>query len=251
METLKKIWEWITKHPSFILISIVIILIILLLNDCASDAKKDKINEQNIFALNDSVRKVKNKVGELEYQKGILITDKKHLEELNADLAKELEKEKGNVKIITKEVIKFVHDTIFIKDTVYPEGNGIYKVAWKYDTVAGPQDYVYINGSSRIKVDTTGNIVSVTSLGTKIYPYLSTSVVRTISKEKGKLVMNTRFGNPWFQTAQMDGAVLDDFKEFQKYKRFGVGPQIGVGFGSNLDLVIYIGLGIHYDIFRF
>lgn len=251
METLKKIWEWITKHPSFILISIVIILIILLLNDCAGDAKKDKINEQNIFALNDSVRKVKNKVGELEYQKGILITDKKHLEELNADLAKELEKEKGNVKIITKEVIKFVHDTIFIKDTVYPEGNGIYKVAWKYDTVAGPQDYVYINGSSRIKVDTTGNIVSVTSLGTKIYPSLSTTVVRTISKEHGKLVMNTRFGNPWFQTVQMDGAVLDDFKEFKKYKRFGVGPQIGVGIGSNLNFVIYVGIGIQYNIIKF
>jgi len=58
--------------------------------------------EQNIKSLNDSLRLSKNRVGDLEGSKQVLITNKKDLESLNASLNSELEKEKGHVFNLTK-----------------------------------------------------------------------------------------------------------------------------------------------------
>jgi len=60
------------------------------------------IEGQNKLALLDSVRIMKTKNGELESAKLALVGSKDELKKLNADLAAELKKEKGRVRIITK-----------------------------------------------------------------------------------------------------------------------------------------------------
>lgn len=72
------------------------------------------IQGQNQAALSDSVRILKTKNGELEAAKFALAGSKDELKKLNEDLAKELAKEKGKVRYITKVEVAYKHDTVTI-----------------------------------------------------------------------------------------------------------------------------------------
>ena len=76
------------------------------------------IENQNKAALLDSVRIMKTKNGELESAKLTLAGSVDEIKKMNADLAAELKKEKGQVRYITKTDIKYERDTQYITPQV-------------------------------------------------------------------------------------------------------------------------------------
>ena len=86
-----------------------IIMTLLLFRECNSNENlklQNAVDKQNQLALTDSVRIIKNRLGEEISVKNVLITDKKNLMDLNKDLAGELKKIEGKVLYISTEVAR-------------------------------------------------------------------------------------------------------------------------------------------------
>ena len=64
----------------------------------------------NIEALNDTVKKVKNKVGEYQFEKTSLATSNDELKTLNNDLQSEVDKQKGRVIYINNAYVSLLDE---------------------------------------------------------------------------------------------------------------------------------------------
>jgi len=252
------IFEWIKKNPSFFMLITIVVLIMLLVSQCNKKNYYKNINEQNLNYYTDSLRIEKNKVGDLEYKHNILIADKKTLEDKNKDLFDELQKEKGNVKIIIKYQTVIVHDTIRIKDTIIKNADGTYDLKWEYVEyfTKDSANYQMLDGLSNFKLDTTKKPIKPISLGTMITKnVIGLNIVTGIDKnmKTGAYEIFVRSNYPNFTISKLDGAIVDPkmINDIVGKKKFGVGPNISVGIGANFKPSIYIGIGLQWNIIRF
>ena len=82
------------------------------------------------------------------------------------------------------------------------------------------------------------------------------SLITGLKEKDGNIEIFVRSTYPGFYVSKIDGAIIDPkkhpvLKNLNKTKRWGVGPYIGVGVGSNLKVTPQIGLGIQYSIIKF
>jgi hypothetical protein len=220
------------------------------------------VSEQNQKALADSVRVTTNKLGESEYSKNILISEKKHLDKLNSDLAEELSHEKGKVWELTKYIVSISNtspdgtvDTIYITNTLikYPDGsNGL---EWEHDTIYDLNNERHLAGISKFKVDTlTGVVTPLETLITK--DEIKFDIVQGLRELDGNLEMFVRSTYPGFGVEDLNSVILDPkkhpiLKKFTKKKKFGLGPYIGFGFDQGLTPSVQLGIGVTYDLIQF
>jgi hypothetical protein len=256
----KKAVSWFNtdKQRNTLLIMLIGMSIILFfsLRSCSTNKNDLQISNQNNKALSDSVRVSKNKVGQLEASKNVLITEKNGLKELNADLASELKKEKGRVYELNKFILGIKNkpgDTIKITNTVIIYPNGEYGLAWHHDTIYSANNSRNIIGVSKFRLkDST--VIPTQTLITK--DEINFSLVTGLREKGDNLEIFIRSDYPGFNALNIDGAIIDPKKNpvFNKYvvqKKWGVGPYLGVGIGSNLKPSLQIGIGIHYSLLRF
>lgn len=206
--------------------------------------------ENNIVAIQDTVKSYKLKNGELLYAQQGFLLEKAELEEY-IDISKktinELEKEldskialisklEGNVRIDTLEVV----DSIFINnDTLF--NNFVYQDNW-----------LYLNGL------------------TKYYDNISNTTINIISMN-APITIGTTKDNQWFVTSENPYITFTDIKganlEKAKPKRWSLGVQVGLGViggigicGSSDNVVRsgwvvgfgpYVGIGLNYKLFEF
>lgn len=254
------------KFNSYIrygLIIIGIILFLLLLHTYNSNANlrtQLNISNQNAKALADSVRVSKNKVGDLEYSKNVLVSEKNELSNLNSDLKKELDKEKGKVYELTKYVASIDNGPVDGVPTVvevYPDSTQGLK--WKYEKIYDSENYRLIAGESKFKIDSLGN---VTPLFTELtQDEIKFNVIQGLREKDGNIEMFVRSDYPAFKLDDLNSVIIDPknhpvLKKFTKQKRFGIGPYVGYGvyinnFNGQVGLGAQIGIGIHYDIIKF
>ena len=96
---------------------LVIVVVVIALGFGRSCAKvrdlerQNNIKEQNIIALNDTVRMERTKSGTLEATVAGFISSEKDLKKLNADLYKEVQDQKGSVISLNKIVLQLKQDT--------------------------------------------------------------------------------------------------------------------------------------------
>lgn len=218
------------------------------------------ISEQNNKALADSVRYEKTRSGKLEAVKNVLVADKRDLEKLNADLAKELKEEKGKVKEIYKFITIIKHDTIYVPTYLIKYADGSNGLKWEHDTIYAKDNERHLAGVSRFRIDSLGNITPMGTLITR--DEIMMSLVTGLKEKDGNIEIFIRSDYPGFNALKIDGAIIDPkkhpvVKKFTKQKRFGIGPYIGVGLGvntipnTNVGLGFQMGIGIHYDILKF
>ena len=256
LEILKKLFVWIKEHPAFFLCIICFILLFFLIQQCNKKNEYKHQEDQTIAYYTDSLRIEKNKSGQLEYQKNVLFADKKQLEQANKDLYNELQKEKGKVKIIIKTIVQIVHDTIRLHDTIIKHPNNQYEIQWKYKEyyTKDSLNFQGLSGNSLFQIDTIGGKFIPKSLGTTITENkIGFNIVTGIQQDKKtkNYEIFIRSDYPGFNVTHLDGAVLDPNMFNPKPKRFGIGPLIGVGIGSQFKPEIFIGLGLNYSIIRF
>lgn len=220
----------------------IVVICLLLFRQCnvSADAKREKkIAEQNLYALNDTIRIVKNKANELQYQKGVLIADKKNLASLNKDLAIELDKQKGKVFYLQQTIATLTNKPpTYIPTTeyLYPDGKRSFK--WDYDTTFSPGNNRALGGESFFRIDTLKGGFKTVPLYTNITTdKLSIKFTTGLKKLNDKYEIFVKSDYPGFAISQLDGAFIPSndpiFGSPPKPKRFGIGVNIGPGIYYN------------------
>lgn len=258
---MKRFKEWVRANPYKIVVTILAaILLLLLLQQCRENSraaeiykKKEAVAEQNIAALNDSLRETKTKEGKSEFDKlSLLVQDVKDLKKLNEDLANEVKITKGKVASIAKISAKVVHDTTYLdastvadeervvttfnKDTTYSEGNS--------RNISGYTEYEPQTGQSYAAITKDSvNIAFVTGIK---------------NLDKGKPEIFIRSDYPGFSPTSISGAILDKnlFKTNSKPKKISLGFQLGyspLNYNFSTKKLgttnqITMGIGINYKI---
>jgi len=218
------------------------------------------ISEQNEKALADSVRVTKNKVKDLVYSKNILIAEKGNLEDLNADLAAEVKKEKGKVRELTRIVGEIKSDTIYITNTLIEYADGTKGLSWEHDTIYDVNNERHIAGISRFDIDGDGIVSPLETTITR--DDFKFNIVTGLVERDGNVEIFVRSDFPNFTVSKLDGAIIDPkkhpvMKKFTKPKKWGIGPYVGVGMGINvwpktdIGVGFQIGVGVTYSLFQF
>ena len=219
-----------------------------------------RIAEQNKAALGDSLRVAKNKVGDLEFSKQILVAkNAKDLKDLNESLANSIKEFNGKIHEISNLVADIKSDTTTINNTkVINYTKGVRGLSWSLDTIYDANNSRSLAGESRFSYDSITN--TFTALDTKItrdnIKFSLTQGLRTT--DDGKIEMFASSKYPGFNASELNTAIIDPkthpaLKEFTTRKRLGLG--IYTGFGSTVNLSDYsvsfgpqIGFGITYKL---
>jgi len=254
-----------TIKKDVVYLAIIVIAILLLLRQCNStaDAKREKkIADINLVALNDTVRIVKNRAGELQSQKSILIADKDNLKNLSAELGTELKKQRGTVLYLQKTVIELKNQpptNIHTVDYVYPDGRRALK--WSWDTTYSAGNSRSLAGESMFTIDTTISGFRVMPLFTNITnDGMKIKLITGLKKDKDRYEIFVKSDYPGFTVTDIDGAFIPTndpiFGSPPKPKRFGIGLNIGPGIYYNpVNKSIGIGagvqIGLQYNFIKF
>lgn len=219
--------NWVKNNPGKTLAVIVLVLILLNMYQCKHNQiaqKKLEVAEQNILALNDTLRETKNKQGEVEFNKLALLTDKvSNLEKLNADLAHSIKNIKGNVSTIIKGEAKIVHDTTYL-DAEGGIENNLVTADFKLDTVYSPGNSRKIKGWTEYDLETDAVNAAITQ--DEIEMSFVTGI-KNLDRGKPEIFLSSPY--PGFRATKIDGAVLDPglFKKPDKQKLITLGLHIG------------------------
>jgi biopolymer transport protein ExbD len=279
---MKQILEFLKdpKKQRLLLLVGIFVLSIFLFKDCGRTKTDNEVTQlkQNIEAYKDSLTVSKNKAKEIQYNNGVLAATNNNLNELNKDLANEVDKQKGKVIFLTKSNASLVDSINKLKNgniTVKVNGDGSQDIAWHFDTLYAAGNGHYIKGNihvlplthdTTIMIKTkTGNValtipkitsddVEVSIPKDSIAFTLITGLER--DKESNSLKIFVRSPYPGFSVTKLEGAIIDPqkdplIKSYFPRKRFVIGPQIGAGLTGDLKLRLFIGLGVTYKIFEF
>ena len=224
--------------------------------------KQEKnISQYNLDALNDTIKIVKNKAGQIEFEKESFISKAKDLEKLNSDLADQLKKEKGKV-IYIESANTNVDNSNSEKINTIPNFINVYNkdsssIDTKFDTSYDLNNYrrLYIN--TIIKFDSSKIKYSSSKI---LRDQFGFNIVTGLKEtENNKLRIMIRSDYPGLSFNKIEGDLIDPqnsniLKKFFPPKRFGFGPIIGYGLTYNqsygVKFGIFAGVGIQYNIIR-
>jgi hypothetical protein len=256
----------ILKRKDIVLLAIAAILCLLLFRQCDSNLSlKSQINIQNmnLDALKDTVRIQNNKAGEATYVRKTLLASNKDLENLNKELAGELDKQKGKVIVIEKVVTETKVDTHYVNNYLTSYKNGNYSLDWKFDSTFSVNNYRKFSGNSFFKIDSITH--KVTPGSTRInQDEMGFSFITGLREKDNALEIFVTPKYPGMKITDIEGAVIDPhksdvLKSMFPNKKWSVGPYVGIGMGAGYGFngkpiagpVFNIGLGIQYSWFKF
>jgi hypothetical protein len=249
--------------PTTIVFIGAIILMLLLIRQCnRSEELKEqlKVEHQNLLASNDSIRIVKNRLGEEISIKNVYITEKKDLESLNKNLAKELDKTVGKVLFLQSTIAQLgstqvdtnTPEIIQTEITKYPGGENV--IDWSKDTVYSEGNSRTLAGKTTVKFDTiTGEIVSaMTQLEKDLIRFKITTGLTELD-DSYQIFVKSDY--PGFEFTDIEGAILDKDRFLRKENESTVvfGPYVGYGLGYNhvsnqFGPTVSFGLALTYNV---
>jgi len=242
-----------TAVQRLLLFSALIICIFLWIQSCNSYKNDLDRSSNNFETYKDSTHKLILKNGQFEYERKMYLLEKGELEKYNADLKKELDKEKGNVKIITgAEVI--IHDTITIIDSTskYKKlDDSTYYLPWNfedeqfgfYKSISGNTTFILTNDSIR----------ELNKIRSSLTDYkFSFKIITGVKEESNgiyKIFIRTKDDNKNISFDNIEGAILDPTLFDNKDKDWIIfGPQFGFG-NSNNSWNFFLGAGMTIKVF--
>lgn len=254
------------KRRDIILLLGVGILIAILLQQCNGNRNlrnKLDIKDQNIAALNDSVRVEKDKYDREVFVKKTLMASNKELQDLNADLADEVKALKGKIIYLQSVAAEVEVDTQYVETTVSVYPGGKYSLDWALDTTYSPGNFRSFSGNSFFVWDKELGkpIPGMTRINEDKMGFSFTTGLR--EKDKAlEIFITPKY--PGMEITDIEGAIIDPqksdvLKKMFPQKKWYIGPQLGVGVGGGYNVtgtpafgpMIYLGVGIGYGVFRF
>ena len=228
------------------------ILAFLLLKQCnkVQDLKlENKVGVQNIIALNDSIRIVKNKWDEEITLKNVYITSEKDLKNINRNLSEKIKSLEGEVLYASNIISSIKTDTVFIENEVirYPDGTN--QLSWSYNKDYGNGNSRFLDGNSKFSIDLTDSSFSILDKGTSITRDITNlSILTGLTELEDTYQIYVKTDYPGITFSSIEGAILDK-KRFLKQTQpnWIFGPSIYIGIGAdpkNGTAGPQIGLGI-------
>lgn len=239
---------------SRLLVTVIVVLVLLFAGKWAYDKYTNlqtelRIAEQNKSALQDSLRVTKNKLGQTEVSKQIMVAqNQKDLKNLNEKMAKQLSKLEGKISSLTSTVIRLQGtiddmqdiDTELV-DVSPPDSTGtsVKAFTWAYENQFDEDNYRKIAGRTEFSVDSS--LFEFKPLRTRITEdvirFQLTQGLRTT--KDGKVEMFATSNYPNFEIEELNSVLIDPeshpaLKQFSKRKKFNFG--IYAGFGTTLNL---------------
>jgi len=250
------------------ILAVALIAAIILMRGCGSDNSIEILKyEQNIAALNDSVRTYQTKNGDLIYEKLALIADKKELTKYNDDLKKDIKDLKDNPLVVIKYETVIVHDTVRVPVIIDTQGitwnsDSTIKyvpASWENDTVYNKDNYRKLGGDFTVVVDTSLNTVVQDFKVTKDEMGMSFTTGLT-ENDNDQVEIFIKSDYPGFAPTNINGALFDPresdvIKKFFPPKRWAVGVYGGYGLyldAANLRIGtgFQLGIGVQYNLFQ-
>lgn len=268
MKILTIIWNFInSKFFGYVIIALLLLLAINFWNKNRNLKDNIKRNEQNIGVLNDSITTVKLKNGEIQASIGAYQATAKELEQFNKKLADQVDKEKGKVITFGNLVFRLRQDSIDLQKQLselkakYEKpvqiNDSTWNVDWTLPFIYDSTNYDIFKG--RTQIVTSGDIPKVW-LDKIIINHNKTWLLNRESqigltwgqKEvNGKLLVFARTAHPAFQAKLLEGVYVDYPQKEHWFEGFGIGPNLSLGYDPlNSKTSIFIGVGIHYNIYK-
>lgn len=222
-----------------ILFILVFILLSSYLLNCNRQLKDElAIKTQNERALSDSVRTLKNSLGEEVKTKSVLIADQKRLKDLNRSLFEDVKRLEGKVITIqtsTGKINNVKDKPIVVNNTItkYPDGTN--ELSWKLDTVFSEGNSRTLAAKTSFQIDSCG----IVDKGTKIIEDgLSVKITTGLVKLNDTYQVQVTTSYPGMKFTQIDGAILDpDLFKKSEESDIVFGPSISVGYSVGWDQI--------------
>lgn len=205
----------------------------------------------NYETLEDSVRIISNKLGDEVAVKRTLLTNKKDLEDLNADLSKEVNALKGRVISLQTAQVKVERDTIYLDNTLTvienPDSSKTYSLDWVSSEVFDENNSRILEGVSEFSIDSSGILYAGQTIITM--DELNMAITTGVQENKdGKFEIFIKTDYPGVSFTDINGAILDDRLYINKESSWVFGPSIGTGIGvvNNFGGTTTLGAGIFF-----
>lgn len=242
-----------TAVQRLLLFFALVICIFLWVQSCNSYKNDLNRSNNNFETYKDSTHKIILKNGQFEYERKMYLLEKDELEKYNADLKKELDKEKGNVKIITGAKV-VIHDTIIIEDTTskYKKINdSTFFLPWHFeDKTLGFYKSISGNTTFILSIDSVKELKKIkSSLTDYKFSFDIVTGIKEESKGTYKIFIRTKDDNKNISFDNIEGAILDPnlFNKADKDLLI-FGPQFGFG-NSNSSWNFFLGAGVTIKVF--
>lgn len=265
----KKVKTWLKDKVSkftfkdwLLILCGVLILGLIIYSHYWKDKSLEYYNQRGI--LTDSLTTYKNKLGEEYAAKNSLIMSANDLKKYNEDLWNEYKNLKNaNPLVLTKtnltteiREIQGKNDTVWITPHTPEPGNASETQIpdlkdYKYEWSAKDSTWYTLRG------ETTFTGRDVRNFNARIPEFkMNSNLTLDVIDEKENLRVIAKTDNPYINVSDIQSVVIDPRKSptLKKYfpqKRWGIGPQVGIGLTGDLKFRPYIGIGIQYSIFNF
>tara|TARA_R100000700_G_C3149221_1_gene128409 strand:- start:31 stop:828 length:798 start_codon:yes stop_codon:yes gene_type:complete len=261
MQFLPIILKFITnpKNREFLMIAGCAVMIMLLFRQCGEISDLEQKNDQNIKALSEQTQVLKNKDNEITYQKTLVVGSSKDLKSLQgkyADLQKELKKEKGKVKVITKVEVKYEQADITIDNELLDScASDHYCLIWKHLTESRELEGVT---NFKLNLDSLNNLSIIPGVTNIQKDIVKIDLVTGIKTEDGvdKIFITPK--NPNVIIGDVTGAILSGGagggnistkkpKRLSLAAHIGYGPSWDLGTGA-VRMTPNISIGLSYSL---
>lgn len=249
------------KMQKIILLAAAVLFACLWIQSCRSKQelkaeaeRKEAISEQNQRALTDSLHHEKNKNGDVEAIKSSFVSTIADLKKTNSDLYAESKKEIGNLIALVKGNASVNTGGVTISNSLvkYPDGQTFGLAFDKTQTDSGLVST--IKGESKFKMENNTIFPGSTDI---IENKMKIKMVLGFTEDDKNYRVFARSVSPKVEFDDLSGVLLIQKKPglecppAPKKKRFGVGAQIGIGLGPNLQPSPFVGIGVSYNLISF
>ena len=232
---------------------------------------QQKIDEQNLIALNDTVNIVKKKNGEIEASKAILISSIRDLKELNRSLYDKVKSQDGKIISLNNAVIRLVQDSATLAKYLSEKEKLIAKLVKIDDhTYMAAWTLPYKYDSLNFDIFSGKTYIGITSKDPLELAHVNTEIIKRISQIditfgervlKGEYQVYITSAYPGFTVKSMNGFLTDPnknkyIKSLMKKDHWFTGFSLGVGAtpGFNITTGKYgfvVGPTISWNIYTF
>jgi hypothetical protein len=249
-----------SRYFYWLVIIILIIALIFTSRSCKSAKLEAEYAKSNIMAIKDTLRKEKNKNGEMEYLKLSFVSDINNLKTLNKDLYDEVQKMTGKVVSMSKTIVSIQGTLVGIeqdrrKDNPIQLKNDTLIAEYKFEdsgktwsrSIKGKSYLFMMNKTDSTYAKPLFDVLTEDNMNLTIFA----SLRKRESDDMYEYVLRTDYPNAKLNVEGFVDPNQFNKNPFTSEDKWIFGPYIGAGFGTNFSIMPQIGIGLTYKIIGF
>ena len=255
--------NWVTnpKNLKFLLLGLCIAMFLLVLhfrNEAKHFERQSKIHQNNIAALQDTLETYKDENGYMNAQRLALVSDLSNLKSLNSKLRDKVQEQQDKLDLnVISGDLSLTSDTVFVDSTESARiDSNKYKLDWSHRN-SGDWGESIVSGYNTFSISPELDIFNSNTVITQNTTDLNvTTGFREITEgpDKGKIEVYMRSDHPNVEFNNLQGAILNPDKYFEgkvERSRWSIGPSIGYGLNTDLELKPTLNISLQYSVIRF